>query len=118
VLQDGPGSHRQLSPYTITLRAVGREQFEMRRDAGNLVIHRSAREPARIPARHAGESMAGQHCAQRVRLARKLVAELEAFVADRLAFGERRLERRLASQRGEVVVRPRDGIDADAHLSS
>ena len=59
---------------------------------------------------------ARQHRAQRLRLARKLVAELEALVADRLAFGQRRFERRLAAERRQVVVAPRDRIDADLHV--
>ena len=98
------------------LRAVVREQLEMRRDCGDLLVHRAAREPARVPAGHELESVRRQHRGQRLGFARKLVAELEALVADRLAFGERDLERRLAAERGQVVVAPRDRIDADLHL--
>ena len=46
--------------------------------------------------------MRREYVAQRRRLARKLVAELEALVADRGAFGERRFERRLAAERRQV----------------
>src|SRR5690242_12104287 len=54
--------------------------------------------------------------AQPLRLARKLVAQLEAPIADGRAFGECHLERRLAAERRQIVVAPRDRIDADAHL--
>ena len=50
--------------------------------------------------------MAPEHRPQGVGIARKLVAELESLVADGLALGQRGFERRLASQRGEIVVGP------------
>src|SRR4030095_16068651 len=80
----------------------------------DLVGHRAARKMARIPARDARKAVTREHRAQRIRSARKLVAELEALVADRLALAERRLERRLAAERRQVVVRPRNRVDADA----
>src|SRR5262249_32846017 len=58
----------------------------------------------------------GQHLAQRVRFARELVAELEALVANLAALAERRFERRLAAERWQVVVAPRNRIDADLNF--
>jgi 2-phospho-L-lactate guanylyltransferase (CobY/MobA/RfbA family) len=58
----------------------------------------------------------GEHLAQRRGLARELVAELEALVADLLSLGERDLERRLAAERRQVVVAPGNRIDADLHV--
>src|SRR4030095_2573558 len=84
----------------------------------DLVGHRAARKMARIPARDARKAVTREHRAQRIRSARELVAELEALVADRLALGERRLERRLAAERRQVVVAPRDRVDPDPHVQS
>ena len=49
---------------------------------------------------------------------RELVAELEAFIADLLAFGQRGLERRIAAERGQIVVTPADRVDAYAHVEA
>src|SRR5262249_19394446 len=57
--------------------------------------------------------MPREHGAQRCGLAREFVAELEALVTDRLALGERDFQRRLATEPRQVVVGPRDRIDAD-----
>ena len=95
-------------------RTVAREQSEMRFDGFNLVGHCAANEMARIPARDTCEAVAREHGTQRVRRTRKLVAELEALVPDRLAFAERGLERRLAAEGRQVIVRPRNRVDAYA----
>ena len=85
----------------------------MRFRGRDLLGDAAPRQPARIPARHQRQTVPGEHFAQRRRLARELVAELEALVADRAAFRQRDLERGLAAERGQVVVAPRDGVDAD-----
>ncbi len=92
------------------------EQRQVRLDGGDLLGDGAPCEPPRIPAGHEREPVRGEHVAQRLRLARKLVAELEALVTDRGAFGERDRERRLAAERRQVVVAPRDRVDADAHV--
>ena len=57
--------------------------------------------------------MTRQHGSKRFGLARKLVAELEALIADGLAFRERDTQRRLAAQRRKIVVAPGNRVDAD-----
>ena len=86
----------------------------MRADRGDLLRRPSGARagPSTSRTRARGRARAST-AAQRLRFARKLVAELEALVADRLAFGQRDLERRLAAERRQVVVAPRDRVDAD-----
>src|SRR5215470_6237042 len=59
-----------------------------------------------------------QHRAQRCGLAGEFVAEFEALVTDRLTLGERDFERRLAAEPWQVVVGPRDRIDADLDVEA
>ena len=95
-------------------RTVARKQSEVRFDGLDLVGHCAAGEMARIPARDTREAVAREHGTQRVRHARKLVAELEALVPDRLAFRKSGLKRRLAAEGRQVIVRPRNRVDTDA----
>src|SRR5439155_12160309 len=62
------------------------------------------------------QSVPCQDVAQRFGLAPKLVAKLEALVTDCLAFGERNFERDLAAEPRQIVVGPRDRVDADADV--
>ena len=56
----------------------------------------------------------GERCLQGRGFARKVVAEFEAGVADLRAFAQRGGQRRRTAQGGQVVVHPRQGVDADA----
>src|SRR5450631_148874 len=93
--------------------AIVREKIEMRADCTNFVFCRATREPARVPAGNELEPVLRKHFPQCAGLARKLVAELEALIADRLAFAQSDFERGLAAQRRQVVVAPGNRIDAD-----
>ena|SRR5436190_570006 len=97
------------------LGAVAGEKLEVRSDGADFVLRRAARKLARVPSRNELQAVLRENLAQGIRLARKLVAELEPLVADGPAFGQRDLERRLAAQRGQVIVAPRDRIDAYLH---
>jgi hypothetical protein len=90
-------------------RAVAGEEVEVGAHRGDLVVDAAAREASRVPARHAGEPLPAEHLGERLRLARELVAELEALVADRLALGERGLERDVAASDGSRRCSTRSG---------
>ena len=66
-----------------------------------------------IPARHQVEPGLAQHRLQGLGLARELVAELDALVAGLLGFLEAGLERGLAAQLAQIVIRPANRIDAE-----
>ena len=99
-------------------RAVFREQVEMRPDGGDLVLGAALGEPSRVPARYQREIVLREQRLQRLWLAGKLVAQLEALIADAPTFGQRDIERRFAAERGQVVVHPRERVDADAYVES
>src|SRR5437660_4061186 len=106
------------SPGTVKAPLItASRKLQARADRGNLLVDRAARELARIPPGDELESVRGEHRAQRGRFARELVAELETLVTDRLALGQRYLERYLAAEPGDIVVGPRDRVDADLDAS-
>src|ERR1051326_3473582 len=71
-------------------------------------------EPPTVPAGDQRQPVAIEDRAERGALARKLVAELDAGITRLLRLGEAGLQRRLPTELREVVVGPRDGVDADA----
>jgi hypothetical protein len=103
-------------PVHHDLRAVVGEELQVRADGLDLFLDRALRKPPRVPARNELEPVRGEHLAQRFGLAREFVAELEALVADALALGQRDLQRRLAAEGRQVVVRPGNRVDADLDL--
>ena len=104
-------------------RAAVGKQTQVRCHGGDLFFHRPMGQPARIPAGNTGKIVFAQHGVQGRRILWKLVAQLEPHVADLGALFQRSLQGRLAAQAGQIVVHPRDRVDADldipgSHLNS
>src|SRR5262249_60984578 len=71
-------------------------------------------EPPAVPAGDQSEPVTLEDRAKRRALAWELVAELDPGIAGLARLGEAGLERRLAAELRQIVVRPGDGGDADA----
>src|SRR5262245_53264948 len=70
-------------------------------------------DAAVIPAGDEVEAMAGEDRRELRRLPRKLAAHLGAGEAGDVRFAEAYFQRRIAAERGQVVIGPGDRIDAE-----
>ena len=93
--------------------AVLAKKLELRRGAvllgGEVVLE----HPARIPAGDELQIVRRKHRLQLARILREFAAGLGAGEAGLAAFGEAHVERRIAAELREIVVRPGDRSDAE-----
>ena len=95
-----------------------RQQPKVRGHRVDFARDRSLEQSRTIPSRDQTKTMASQQGGKRVRVARKLVTELDADVAGGSRLVEALLYGRVASKLLEIVVRPRDGTHADSDRHS
>src|ERR1700754_4875624 len=96
------------------LAAVLGEEAQVLLHGHRFLFRRAFTEPARVPAGDDIQAITGHQFAQGGRFLRELVAELEAFVTDGLALGQRGGQRYFAPEGRQVVVAPGNRIDTDA----
>lgn len=86
----------------------------------HLLIGIALQKLRRIPAGDAGHTEGRERSLQGLRLARKFVAQLHALEARLARLGQAGLERCLAANLLQIIVRPADGVrsDTDRHSSS
>jgi hypothetical protein len=82
----------------------------------DFVVEGVLGQGAGVPAGDHHRAVAGQLDPQFFRVLREFVAQLEALVADLGAFDQACLQRRVAAQLRQVIVRPRDRVDPNAYF--
>src|ERR1700741_2410418 len=80
----------------------------------DFVLDRALEQPGAVPARDEIQAVLLEDRPQSLRVARKLAAELDAFVAGELRLREAGFERIVVAEPGQVVVGPGERVDADA----
>ena len=79
---------------------------------GDLLLHAALQQAAGVPAGDQLQVVALQDGAKQARFARKFIAQLEAGKAGLFPFAQTGLQRRLRAERRQVVVRPRQRVNA------
>ena len=95
-------------------RAHGVEEVEHGVDGCDLLVEAAGEKVQRVPAGNVGEAVRRERRPQRRRLLRELVALLDAVEADAGGVREAALERDVGAEAAVVVVRPGDGVGAEA----
>ena len=124
----GAPRQREIAPTVDGVRGLGHDEDvgahgdqEVAVGLGEveLLTGRALEQFDRVPTADAGEAERREGGLERLGPTRKLVAEFHPLDARLLGLGEAGLERRVAADLLEVVVRPADGVcpDADRHGS-
>ena len=107
----GPGRFRE-NHYRA---AECSQQIQVRLNGLDFLRYGTFQQVAAVPAGHQAQAMAVQDGAEYGRVARKLVAQLEACVTGLGTLGETGLQRRPGAQFGHVVVGPGQWVDSDSN---
>ncbi|KAI3489494.1 hypothetical protein L1887_46540 [Cichorium endivia] len=79
---------------------------------GDLLLHAALQQAAGVPAGDQLQVVALQDGAKQARFAREFIAQLEAGKTGLFTFAQTALQRRLRAERRQIVVRPRQRINA------
>ncbi|SAJ29527.1 Uncharacterised protein [Enterobacter cloacae] len=84
----------------------------MRLHGGDLLLHAALQQAAGVPAGNQLQVVALQDGAEQVRFARELIAQLETGETGLFPFAQTGLQRGFRPERRQIVVRPRQRVNA------
>ena len=100
--------HQHLCPQLAQQRQVGLH-------GGDLLLHAALQQSAGVPAGDQLQVVALQDGAKQPRFAREFIAQFEPCKTGLFPFAQAGLQRRLCAERRQIVVRPRQRVNAQLY---